>query len=189
MNSSKILISNKYFVVSCHREENVDASENLLKIIETINNIAEKYKIPIIFSTHPRTRKKIAALKIKTNSLIKFMKPFGFFDYIKLQLESKCVLSDSGTITEESSILNFPALNLREVNERPEGFEEGAVMMVGLKSEIILQCLEVVLNQARNPDRSLRMVSDYTPENVSEVVIRIILSYTDYVNKTVWKKY
>lgn len=182
------LSPNQYFLVSSHREENVDLPERLLKIIEILNDLAARYKIPIIFSTHPRTRKRLEKLGRKINPLIQFLKPFGFFDYIKLQIESRCVLSDSGTITEESSILNFPALNLREVHERPEGFEEAAVIMVGLSSELINQSLKVLDTQVRGPNRLLRLVDDYSTENVSDKVLRIILSYTDFVNKNVWCK-
>jgi UDP-N-acetylglucosamine 2-epimerase (non-hydrolysing) len=176
-----------YFVVSSHREENVDSPKMVKKLLEILNNLAERYKKPIIFSTHPRTRIRLTSLDLKSHHLIKFMEPFGFFDYIKLQIEAHCVLSDSGTITEESSILNFPALNLREVNERPEGFEEGSVMMVGLNADMVMQCLSVLEQQAHGDQRSLDMVKDYSPLNVSEKVLRIILSYTNFVNQKVWK--
>lgn len=179
---------NKYFVVSAHREENVDLNENLIKIIEMLNELALRFSLPIIFSTHPRTQKRLKDLGIKTNPLIKFLKPFGFFDYIKLQTESRCVLSDSGTITEESSILNFPALNIRESQERPEGFEEGSVMMVGLSSELIFQALELLENQPKGDIRLLSLVDDYSSKNVSEKILRIILSYTHYINQKVWRK-
>jgi len=176
-----------YFVVSFHREENVDSPKMVKKLLEILNNLAERYKKPIIFSTHPRTRIRLTSLDLKSHHLIKFMEPFGFFDYIKLQIEAHCVLSDSGTITEESSILNFPALNLREVNERPEGFEEGSVMMVGLSADRVMQCLSVLEQQAYGDQRSLDMVRDYSPLNVSDKVLRIILSYTNFVNQKVWK--
>jgi UDP-N-acetylglucosamine 2-epimerase (non-hydrolysing) len=144
--------------------------------------------LPLIVSTHPRTQARLAKLNLKTNSLILFEKPFGFFDYVALQQNARCVLSDSGTITEESSIMNFPALNLREAHERPEGMEEGAVLMVGLNSERILQALELLKNQARSVERDMNLVADYAPLNVSEKVLRIILSYTDFVNRKIWKK-
>ncbi|MDC1188030.1 UDP-N-acetylglucosamine 2-epimerase (non-hydrolyzing) [Gammaproteobacteria bacterium] len=182
------LKAHKYFLVSSHREENVDSPENLLKIINVLNNLALQYDMPVIFSTHPRTRNRLEDLNIKTNPLIKFLKPFGFFDYIKLQMESKCVLSDSGTITEESSILNFPALNIREVHERPEGFEETSVMMVGLDLDLINQSIKVLDLQPRGNSRLLNIVNDYSAINVSDKILRIILSYTSYVNRKVWHK-
>jgi len=179
------LLKEEYFVVSAHREENISSDKNFLDLVETLNSIAKIYKLPIIVSTHPRTRNKINELNTKFNPLIQLMKPMGFNDYIKLQKDSKAVLSDSGTISEESSILKFPALNIREAHERPEAMEESNVMMVGLKKERILQGLEILKTQEKN---TLRQVSDYSMPNVSEKVLRIILSYTDYINKIVWKK-
>ena len=175
----------KYFVVSAHREENINSETNFLDLVESLNAVAEKYKMPLIVSTHPRTRKMIEAKGIQFNPLIQTMKPLGFNDYVKLQIKSKAVLSDSGTISEESSILGFRALNIRQAHERPEAMEEASVMMVGLKKERILQGLEVLETQDKD---TLRLVADYSMPNVSDKVLRIILSYTDYVNKVVWKK-
>ena len=191
INSSKILDELKlnkgeYFLVSAHREENISSDKNFLDLVDTLNTVAEIYKLPIIVSTHPRTRNRINELNIKFNPLVQLMKPLGFNDYVKLQKDAKAVLSDSGTISEESSILGFPALNIREAHERPEAMEEASVMMVGLEKTRILQGLEVLVTQ---DEKTLRKVSDYSMPNVSEKVLRIILSYTDYVNKTVWKKY
>ena len=178
------LESGKYFLVSAHREENIN-SDNFFELVDTLNTIAEMYKLPIIISTHPRTRKMIEAKGIKFNPLVQTLKPLGFIDYNKLQIESKCVLSDSGTISEESSILKFKALNIREAHERPEAMEEAAVMMVGLNKERILQALTIVDNQ--NID-TIRYVYDYSMPNVSEKVLRIIIGYVDYVNSFVWRK-
>ncbi len=175
----------KYFVISAHREENINSEVNFLDLVESLNAVAEKYKMPIIISTHPRTRKMIEAKGIEFNSLIQTMKPLGFNDYSKLQINSKAVLSDSGTISEESSILGFKALNIRQAHERPEAMEEASVMMVGLKKERILQGLEILETQCVD---TLRQVADYSMPNVSEKVLRIILSYTDYVNRVVWGK-
>jgi UDP-N-acetylglucosamine 2-epimerase (non-hydrolysing) len=175
----------EYFVVSAHREENINSEKNFLNLVDSLNTIADIYKLPIIFSTHPRTRKMIESKEIKFNPLISLMKPLGFNDYIKLQINSKAVLSDSGTISEESSILGFKALNIREAHERPEAMEEASVMMVGLGKERILQGLEILETQQKD---TLRRVADYSMLNVSEKVLRIILSYTDYVNRVVWGK-
>lgn len=177
------LESGKYFLVSAHREENIN-SDNFFELVDTLNTIAEIYKLPIIISTHPRTRKMIEAKGIKFNPLVQTLKPLGFIDYNKLQIESKCVLSDSGTISEESSILKFKALNIRESHERPEAYEEAAVMMVGLKKERILQALTIVDNQTQD---TIQTVHDYVAPNVSEKTLRIIMGYVDYVNRNVWR--
>ncbi|MEC2054491.1 UDP-N-acetylglucosamine 2-epimerase (non-hydrolyzing) [Peribacillus psychrosaccharolyticus] len=175
----------KYFVVSAHREENINSETNFMDLVESLNVVAEKYKIPVIISTHPRTKKIIDAKGIVFNSLVKIIKPIGFNDYNKLQINSKAVLSDSGTISEESSILGFRALNIRQAHERPEAMEEAAVMMVGLRKERILQGLEVLESQEEG---TLRIVSDYSMSNVSSKILRIIISYTEYVNRVVWRK-
>ena len=179
------LTESKYFVVSAHREENINSRQNFLDLVDSLNEIAEKYQMPLIFSTHPRTRKMIELEGIEFNPLIKIIKPLGFIDYVKLQKCAKAVLSDSGTISEESSILGFSALNIRQAHERPEAMEEASVMMVGLKKERILQGLEVLETQEKE---TLRVVSDYRMHNVSDKVLRIILSYTDYINRVVWEK-
>ena len=182
------LEANKYFVVSSHREENINNPKNFDGLIESLNQIAQKYDFPVIVSTHPRTRNMLDSKKVKVHSNIRFLKPLGFSEYNALQYHSFAVLSDSGTISEESSILNFRALIIREAHERPEAMEEASVMMVGLSPERILQALEALEIQQRNPERNFREVSDYSMPNVSEKVIRIIVSYVDYVNRTVWSK-
>jgi len=194
INSSDILMrlgikEYEFFVVSAHREENVDSNKNFLNLMDSLNAIAKVYQMPIIFSTHPRTQKRIDEMKVELSPLIRLLKPLGFKDYNKLQISSKAVLSDSGTINEESSILNFPALNIREAHERPEGMEEAAVIMTGLHKERILQSLAIIDNQPRNKQRLLHQVEDYSKSNVSDKVVRIIHSYVDYVNRVVWKKY
>ena len=175
----------QYFVVSAHREENINSETNFMDLVDSLNTVADVYQLPIIVSTHPRTRNMIQEKNIQFNPLIQTLKPLGFNDYVKLQIKSKAVLSDSGTISEESSILGFRALNIRQAHERPEAMEEAAVMMVGLKKERILQGLKVLETQTID---TLRLVSDYSMPNVSDKVLRIILSYTDYVNRVVWEK-
>jgi len=179
------LVKGEYFVVSAHREENISSDKNFLELVKTINAIADIYKLPVIVSTHPRTRNKIEEKNIEFNQLVSLMKPMGFSDYVKLQKDSKAVLSDSGTISEESSMLKFPALNIREAHERPEAMEEASVMMVGLNKDRVLQGLDILSTQT---EKSLRNVADYSMPNVSDKVLRVIVSYTDYINRTIWNK-
>ena len=182
------ITENNYFLVSIHREENVN-SKNFYKISEILNTIADKYKIPIIVSTHPRTRKKIEESNYNFSNKIRFLKPQNFSNYLKLQINAKTVLSDSGTINEESSILNFPALNIREAHERPEAMEETSVIMTGINCERIIQSLEILSIQEKDQSRDIKLVSDYNVENFSEKILRIIMSYTDYTKKNIWKEY
>lgn len=183
------LKSGHYFVVSSHREENVDSDVSFARLVNVINSVAEKYQLPVIVSTHPRTQKRVQSLGTTFHEKVKLLKPLGFTDYVRLQTLAKAVLSDSGTISEESSILNFPALNMRETQERHEAFEEASVMMVGLNVDRVMQGLSILESQPRGAVRGLRQVADYSMPNVSDKVVRIIHSYTDYVNRVVWKKY
>ena len=183
------LTPQQYFVVSAHREENVESAKSFQKLVKVINAVAEDNGLPVVVSTHPRTQNRIGDTHAKFHPMVRLMKPMGFHDYVKLQIQAKAVLSDSGTINEESSILNFPALNLREAHERPEGMEEAAVMMVGLEVERVRQGLALLSAQPHRSERTHRIVADYSIPNVSEKVVRIIHSYTDYVNRVVWKKY
>lgn len=181
--------SGRYFLVSAHREENVDPPNRLNDLLDSLNGVADRYDRPVIVSTHPRTRKRLDELGRKDlDDRIRFMKPLGFFDYVRLQMEAACVVSDSGTITEESSILNFPAITIRDTHERPEGMDEGTLIMTGLEPERVLNGIEVAIEQSEATERPFALVEDYDVDNFSKKVVRTILSYTDYVNRTVWKE-
>ena len=192
--SSKIheqlsLTKNEYFIVSAHREENVDSEQNFNDLLDSLNAIAKKYGFPVIVATHPRTMKKLESLgRDDIDERVQFLKPMGFFDYVKMQLDAKCVISDSGTITEESSLLNFPSITIRQAHERPEGMDEGTLIMTGLKSDLVLNAIDVVTTQAAQKERAFRVVADYDVDNFSQKVLRIVMSYTPYINRTVWHK-
>jgi UDP-N-acetylglucosamine 2-epimerase (non-hydrolysing) len=182
------LLKNKYFLVSLHREENIDSISNLELIVESLNCVADKYKVPVLVSTHPRTQKKLSSYikKKKFSKNIIFNKPFGFFDYIKLQTNAKCVISDSGTITEESALLNFPAITIRQINERPEGFDAGVLIMSGLSKDRVIDAIELSVNNYKKSESN--QVSDYVASNVSRTILNLVYSYTEYVNSYIWKK-
>jgi UDP-N-acetylglucosamine 2-epimerase len=178
----------RYFIISAHREENVDSEDNLRDLLDTLNALAETYDLPVIVSTHPRTRKRLALSGVKPDARIQFMKPFGFCDYIRLQMESLCVISDSGTITEEASLLNLPAITIRNAHERPEGMDAGTLIMAGLKKDRVLDAVRITVAQHAHEKATVRPVQDYENPSVSTQVLRIVESYTDYVNRTVWRK-
>jgi UDP-N-acetylglucosamine 2-epimerase (non-hydrolysing) len=183
------LTAGKFFIVSAHREENVDTPQNLLDMVETLNALGETYNCPVIVSTHPRTKKRLDALELgKLNPNVQFLKPFGFCDYIKLQMEALCVVSDSGTITEEGSLLNLPAITIRNAHERPEGMDVGTLIMSGLKKERVLDAVKVIIAQHDKTKRVMQPVQDYEAGAVSKQLLRVVMSYVDYVNRTVWSK-
>lgn len=179
----------EYFIVSAHREENIDSPQNFSNLLDTLSAIVQKYKKKVIVSTHPRTKKKLESIGfVNNNPLIEFMKPFGFLEYVKMEQNAFCVISDSGTITEESSILHFPAIMIRQAHERPEGMDEASVVMSGLRSDRVIESIDLVTSQYADDNNSIHSIKDYAPDNVSKKVVRIILSYTDYVNRVVWHK-